>query len=1482
MENFRRLAQVLTIAILIFVQNISAYVIASGENESISMLTEERFELSKQLIHPDPLPVRLGWTADGDQNGAYFGETVIGAGDVNGDGYPDVLVGATYYDNGEDMEGKVYGYYGNPSGLSAIPSWTAEGNQPGIFLGQHMSSAGDVNGDGYDDVIFGLPYYDSGSTDVGKVIVYYGSSSGLAQDPSWSYEGVQSNAGFGKAISGVGDLNGDGYDDIIVGTPGYVYTRPNEGRVDVFHGSADGLSANPTLSVGGFEGARFGKSVSGGGDFNSDGFDDVIIGAEKCTTNEIVKGCVYAFHGSASGISSPNWIVPGNKENSGFGDNISVVGDVNNDGFDDTVIGAPTNDYAGLKNGAVFGYYGSTSGLSTNPNWTINGDQEWSYFGKSISGAGDMNGDGFTDVIIGAPNYDNGDNEEEGRVFTYYGSSAGLSLESEWTPEINQSSVWIGTSVSGIGDINGDGFEDVIVGANGSNATAGRALIYYGSEISPLMHWSDNLDQANSEYGKDARSAGDVNGDGYADVIIGAPFYDNGQEDEGRVVVYYGSATGLPDTPNWTEENNLAGSWFGYSVGTAGDVNNDGFDDVIIGAPSLAGINGRAYVYLGSSTGLPDEPSWTRGTLNSNSSFGYSVGTAGDVNGDGYNDVIIGASTYDEGLTNRGQALIYYGTSTGVSETPSWTVMSDQEYSNFGSSVGTAGDVNGDGYSDVLVGANSYSNGNPQEGKVFCYYGSVTGPSTITSWSAESNHDYALFGYSLGTAGDVNGDGFDDVIIGAYSFDGELINEGIAYVFHGSGLGLSETANWSFEGDQASALFGYSVATAGDADGDGFEDILVSAISYDDEHVDEGRVFLFLGSTMGLPDSYSWNTESNQPGGYYGESVASAGDINGDGYSDIVLGSPDVDLNQINEGKVDVLYMAKPIANAGSDQEVNRSVEVSLDGAGSYNFSGNIYLSYSWQQISGPLVTLNNPSVINPTFTAPGSSSVLVFSLVVTNLQGITSVVDEVTIFVASTPPVSDAGPDQGVPPDTYVSLNGESSFDPFDNYPITFAWSQIGGSIVTLDDPSSATPSFTTPSALGDLTFSLMVTNNLGLSDLTPDEVVIHVTNPPISNAGPDQVVNTLAEVFLDGSGSFDPDEDTPLTYLWTQTSGNLVELNDPTLANPTFTAPADPESYTFTLTVTDSLGCPDLDGDVVNITVSNQAPISDAGPDQSVNTSDSVTLDGSLSVDPDRDLPLIYSWVQTSGTIVTLSDPTIVNPTFTAPSNPTLLKFSLIVWDSLGLIDSTPDEVNVTVNNQEPISNAGPDQSHNTLTLVTLDASESYDPDDDEPLSFLWTQVTGFPVELSSYTAEKPTFIAPSDPGIVTFSLVVTDSLGLSDATPDTVEISILNQVPFSNAGPDQWVDLGDLVTLDGSGSSDPDGDYPLTYLWLQIGGPTVVLNSTTDPNPTFLAPNETSTLSFILFVTDQLGLTDATADQVNIFVNDSKFIFLPVIFR
>ena len=541
-------------------------------------------------------------------------------------------------------------------------------------------------------------------------------------------------------------------------------------------------------------------------------------------------------------------------------------------------------------------------------------------------------------------------------------------------------------------------------------------------------------------------------------------------------------------------------------------------------------------------------------------------------------------------------------------------------------------------------------------------------------------------------------------------------------------------------------------------------------------------------------------------------------------------------------------------ANAGSDRVVAPDESVTLDGSASSDPNGDA-LTYSWEQMSGPSVTLSSATAVSPTFTAPASAATLTFRLTVTDSGGL-SHSDDVIISVSNRWPWADAGLDQVVAPGATVTLDSSASFDR-DGDMLTYCWEQTGGPSVSLSDATAASPTFMAPASAVLLAFQLTVADPGGLSH--SDDVTISVPNlAPIANAGSDRVVAPNEAVALDGSASSDPNGDA-LSYRWVLIGGTIVSLSGITTASPTFTAPASAATVTLQLTVTDPGGLESSD-DVI-ISVSNRWPVANAGLDQVVRPGALVTLDGSGRSDPDQD-PLTHAWSQVSGTPVSLSDATVANPTFTASLSVGELVFRLTVTDPRGLEHS--DEVVITVSNQSPMANAGSDQVVDAGATVTLDGSGSSDPDSDA-LTYRWEQTGGTSVTLSNTTVESPTFTAPSSAATLTFRLTVTDPGELSGTDEVTITVRQPNRAPTANAGSDQTVETGERVTLRGSGT-DPDGD-PLTYVWRQSSGSGVSLSFPVGSNPVFTAPSSAGTLVFELTVTDGRG--GRATDEVTIMV-------------
>lgn len=571
-----------------------------------------------------------------------------------------------------------------------------------------------------------------------------------------------------------------------------------------------------------------------------------------------------------------------------------------------------------------------------------------------------------------------------------------------------------------------------------------------------------------------------------------------------------------------------------------------------------------------------------------------------------------------------------------------------------------------------------------------------------------------------------------------------------------------------------------------------------------------------------------------------------------------------------------------PTADAGSDQTVNKNDEVTLQGDGS-DPDGDA-LSYHWSQIDGPVVELSDVNDQNASFdtsTMPRSSGVLRFQLTVTDGYGGLAR-DSVVIKVnaAKTTLISArAGDDQTVDEGTNVQLDG-SCTDKLDRE-FSYKWTQTLGPFVQLSSTTSADPTFTAPEIPNGqivptaFRFTCAVGDGGGSST---DVVIVRVrpvNDVPVADAGPDK--NTLSNrlVILAGSGS-DPDGDA-LKYTWKQIGGEDVTLVSPNRFEVKFTAPevfgGDSTTLEFELTATDTYGGQGTDTVTVTVTSDNARPSADAGLDQTVDEQTSVTLAGSAE-DPDSE-DITFTWKQVGGEEVELSSTDSAQPTFTAPivanGKVKVLVFELRAADENGRPAKDTTKVFVLPVNAAPVADAGADQTVDVDATVMLTGSAT--DEDGESLTFVWSQIAGPTVELSSTTEPGITFVAPKTDldATLTFQLIAND--GTIDSAPDTVDVvvkGIATKAITAYAGKDQNVNERSVVTLFGSGK-DPL-KHSLTYTWNQLSGETVVLSSSSLAKPSFEAPDvdngETKTLTFELIVSDGTGRS--AKDTVKVTVN------------
>ena len=316
----------------------------------------------------------------------------------------------------------------------------------------------------------------------------------------------------------------------------------------------------------------------------------------------------------------------------------------------------------------------------------------------------------------------------------------------------------------------------------------------------------------------------------------------------------------------------FAGDQFGHALTTAGDMNGDGVSDVAVGAFQAlgpAGMTGEVIYYYGTPS-LSTPPTNIYGEQVFDE-FGYSVAGVGDVNGDGYPDLLVGAPLHDVGANvDAGKAYLYLGGPAGIATAPRWVFSPGEAHARVGWSVAWAGDVNNDGYDDWIVGAPGHSNGESAEGAAYLFLGGPGLLSNVPAWSYEPNVANAEFGSCVATAGDVNGDGYADLVIGAPYLTDSFTNEGKAYLFFGHSTKPSLVPDAFWEGGQPSTYFGFSVAAAGDVDGDGYGDMIIGAPYYDDPTVNQGLAKVVYGGPNPLLFRTPDDLKYDQLNGYFG------------------------------------------------------------------------------------------------------------------------------------------------------------------------------------------------------------------------------------------------------------------------------------------------------------------------------------------------------------------------------------------------------------------------------------------------------------------------------------------------------------------------------------------------------------------------------------------------------------------------------------
>ena len=804
----------------------------------------------------------------GERNGS-LGSSLV-SGDFNFDGKTDLAVGAATYSSNT---GRTYLFYND--GSLPTTAATADVIITGEASSQFGSSlvSGDFNADGKTDLAVGANAY---SSSTGRTYIFYndGSIPTTAASADVIITGETSSQ-FGSSLV-AGDFNADGKNDLAIGGANY---SSGTGRTYIFYndGSMPTTAATADAIMTGEASSYFGAALASG-DFNADGKTDLIIGATSYSSN---TGRVYLFYNDGSmptTAATADVIITG--EVSSYLGAALVGGDFNADGKTDLAVGATA--YSSTA-GRTYIFYndGSLPTTAATADVIITGEVS-SQFGSSLA-SGDFNADGKTDLAVGANAYSG----STGRTYIFYNdgsmTTTAASADVIITGEVSSS---FGSSLT-VGDFNANGKNDLVVGARGYFASAGRVYVFYSQSGQVNTNKTITSEAAGANFG-DSLVAGDFNDDGRMDLAA------RGYYGDGRVYIFYNDGS-FPSTAAGADviiTAEAGSASFGRSF-AAGDFNADGKTDLAIGSPGYSSGKGAAYIFNGSTSRagtIAAISADVKITGNTGEALGAAL-AAGDFNRDGKTDLAVGAT--DDYASLIGRVYIFNGGSMSTAMTfaaANVTIAGGLAYLQFGYSL-TSGDFNADGRIDLGVGtstASGYGNGH-----AYVFYNDGSMPTTAATADVIITGEDNGFGRTL-TSGDFNADGKADLAVGSESYS---TNTGRAYIFNGGNMTSSMTvasASTTMTGE-AGSRFGYSLAP-GDFNVDGKVDLAVGAYTYSSS---AGAVYLFYNDGS-LPTTAATADISvkGEAGSQFGQGLA-AGDFNVDGKTDLAIGAVTVSSGSI-------------------------------------------------------------------------------------------------------------------------------------------------------------------------------------------------------------------------------------------------------------------------------------------------------------------------------------------------------------------------------------------------------------------------------------------------------------------------------------------------------------------------------------------------------------------------------------------------------
>jgi hypothetical protein len=760
--------------------------------------------------------------------------------------------------------------------------------------------AGDIDGDGYEDAVLGFIELGIDASYGGGVLVYAGGPDGLGPTPVLTLAGAATEDTLGRAVA-VADLDGDGASDLVVGVDKTDQGGTNVGMVRIYPGTPGAFFSDaPARTLGGEnEFGRFGSALAVC-DFDADGWLDLAVGAVEDSDLAAAEpaddqGAVHVFKGGADGFGDRADFVLYGEVSDGAGGFASqpgmqlgaalVAGDLDGDGLCDLVAGAQEGSYDGAGgdgDGVVLVYRGTLEdGLTLTrdpaafvvPTSTVDG------LGRRLA-IGDVDGDTRADLAVAEWKADRG-SADGGGVWLFRGLDFDV-LAADLVVDTSDADWWVFGQLPGgtlgsavdLADLDGDGLDELIVGAYLSGVEdAGAVYAWQGAELADALPGTDATGvapwrtvegaSADGRFGQAVAGIGDADGDGTADLLTLAG-YDSSWGVEAGAAWFVGAAGAtLLDWP---------GAATGHEIGravTLFDMDADGAADLVVGAPDApdAAVGANSGVLLAWTSAWEGDGTPILGrhaTHAAGDRFGYGVSTAGDFDGDGYEDLAViarkdgqpsawaatddpDASCVEDAVTNAGSVLVYRGGPGGIPTEPAFVTYGIGEYV-YGVEGGF--DHDGDGYDDLLVRSWSWTD----TGGFAIVYGRPASDGLAILCDTErylGGQEFDRLGYGGAALGDLDGDGCDELAVGATGeeLDDDYDNQGSVRVLWGwGGDGCPDEPEVStFTLDSVGTGLGSALAGGGDVDGDGLPDLVVGAAEYRVEFAEVGAAWLVPG-----------------------------------------------------------------------------------------------------------------------------------------------------------------------------------------------------------------------------------------------------------------------------------------------------------------------------------------------------------------------------------------------------------------------------------------------------------------------------------------------------------------------------------------------------------------------------------------------------------------------------------------------------------